>query len=460
MTKEFEEEGYMMMPGLRFKNYIKEFGYEKPSKLADDISCLVVSITEEDYLKQNLQKNLKNKSQASLSKIFNHNKTPGLKIIIHIINALGNAKPMISKRSIAKKIIEIYHNSYDYDDISTILLSFPEKDVSFHNSEKRSEINQEWFETNYNLLVKYGGLDWEDIETNYTELEKNVTNICKLINDCIVNKQYRYLKETYQYAENFLQICGHRSHRLDLSAELELAAIEKSDLETSIQAKASRAWSLVTDREILHATKILDGLIKDFDSLKIYSEKTNFSKIISYENLARIAIIQGKFNKAEHWFSKQDDEVEWGKQQFNLKPNIVTRYKLPIGYHQGRIFFYQGDFNSALSSFESTQESANKIGWTRMEICAQNWLGGIYTEIGDFKEAEELLLSGLDRAKIIKSKGRLGFYHRSLAILYVKSGRYFEANSQITKAYDVFEELGMKNAAIEVLRLIHTDIAS
>ncbi len=111
-------------------------------------------------------------------------------------------------------------------------------------------------------------------------------------------------------------------------------------------------------------------------------------------------------------------------------------------------------------SFKDTQESAKKIGWTRMEICAQNWLGGIYTEIGDFKSAEKLLLDGLDKAKEIKSKGRLGFYYRSLAILYEKSGRYSEANPQITKAHDVFDELGMKNAANEVLDLIHTNIAS
>lgn len=449
-----------MMPGLRFKNYIKEFGYKKASKLADDISSLVVSIVDEDYLQQNLHKNLKKNFQSSLSKIFNHNKTPGLKIVIHIINVLGNAKPMISKRLIAKKIIEIYKDFFEYDEISTILISFPEKDIYHCHSEEMSMINQKWFDKYYNLLEKYGGLDWEDIEINYSKLEENVTNIFKLINDCIINQQYRCFKETYQYAENFLQICGYRHHRLHLSAQLNLAATEESDLETSIQARASRAWSLVTEREILQATEILNDLIRDFDSLDLYSKTTNFSKIISYENLARIAIIRGEFNQAEHWFSKQYDEVEQGKQRFNLISNITIRYKLPIDYHQGRIHVYRGDFKGALSSFEHTQELAKKIGWIRMEICAQNWLGGIYTEIGDFPYAEELLTSGLSRAKIIKSKGRLGFYHRSLAILYEKCGRYSEANSQCTKAHDVFEELGMKNAANEVLELIHTNKAS
>lgn len=130
-----------------------------------------------------------------------------------------------------------------------------------------------------------------------------------------------------------------------------------------------------------------------------------------------------------------------------------------ISIPSGRIELYHNNYHSALQHFEQAQRDAEKIDWVRMQACAQNWIAKIYLVQDNLTIADILLKTGLDIAEKINSKGRLGFYHQDLAILYKKrdekEGISFkkEYNYHYFQACSIFNQLGMDNA-IENLKKI------
>jgi len=446
--------------GTKLQQLTEKYGFTKQSQLADSIVNLIAS--------RNLPKSSfdiqgdKKRVQSELSKIFTGKKNPGLEILLEMIEALANQNHTYSRFVIANEIIEIYQNQLNARYVSLILNQY---DIQNEESEnvidllKLSHIDREWFNEKFFLTQDCGGLDWNDSHRKHPELDDSMTDILKLLSDCIRHDDFQNFKKIYQNIANFLQLYGYRPERLLFSNQLDLAAQRLGDIETSIQARASHTWSLVTDRKLDLAKKMLSKLLEDFDTLNLYDEKTNFSKIISFENLARIAIIESNFDLAKDWLNEQLGEIQISK-KLNVSLRLRTRYAIPVDYHLGRISFNKNDYHSSLQYFEKAQQDAMKIGWTRMEVCAQNWIAKIYIFQDQLILAETLLKEGLEVTEKISSKGRLGFYHQDLAILYKKrqekettslENKYM---SHYHQACSIFIDLGMDNALKNLRKFI------
>lgn len=445
--------------GAKLKKLIKECGFNRTSELTDSILLFITSNTPKKNKSSLDIKANKSRLQSEFSKIFSDKKTPGLEIILQLIEVLSQKNCIYSPVIIGQKIIEIYQDNLNIRHTSFILHNYNKKNKDINTLSFLSKMDQEWFKKYYYLTQDSGGLDWDDSHRKHPELDKSIKEIFKLLSECIKNDDFENFKIIYQNIANFLQLYGYRTERVYLSQELDSLARKRRDKETSIQARASHTWSLVTDRNLELAKNILSELLEDFKNLNKYDQKTNFAKIISFENLARIAIIEERFDLAQRWFEKQLEEIEVSK-DLGVCSRYRIRYTIPLDYHAGRIDLYRNDYHSALQHFEKAQKDAEKIDWVRMQACSQNWIAKIYLVQENLTIAESLLKNGLDIALKINSKGRLGFYHQDLAILYKKKdekeGIFLkkEYEYHYFQACSIFNQLGMDNAIENLKRIV------
>jgi tetratricopeptide (TPR) repeat protein len=346
------------------------------------------------------------------------------------------------------------------------------------------EARERWINWYLRFAQHYGGHDMEEWHVRFDRLDEEWENLLALFDWCASHERYDVIKAFWCAEEpgsvvDFTTLYGYWDDRLAWLSWLIDTAKGRGDWLTLLDAIASKAITLtlmnnpssVKEKDDVEARNLspLESLDKKayvqegeyqeakdcFKEAQTYlSYAEPHVKVRLFINNAYLYIFLGSeqptyFDKANGLLDQAMDAVQ------QVPMPLRTRFILNIEYDYAAVLYWRKEFAAAREAFNSVMERANTFGWQWLANYAQNYLGDIAVNEGDYDEAERLLEPGLKMAERNKEKRRIASYKRSLAYLRQKQGRVDDALAWAREARDGFDRLGIEHERRKMDHLIH-----
>jgi len=330
------------------------------------------------------------------------------------------------------------------------------------------EAHERWITWYLRFAQEYGGHDMEDWYKRFDPLNEEWENLQALFSWCAVHNRYDVIKAFWCAEEpgsvvDFTELYGYWDNRLDWLDWLIDAAEGQEDWLTWLDATASKAITLA----LMTRDKEAEQCFEEGEQYLSYAEP--YVKVRWLVNLAYPAIFKIDSKDKEEINTQEDFDkacslLDQAREivQHVPDPLLRTRFILNIDYNYASAFYWRGEVAIARKAFQDVMERANTFGWQWLANGAQNYLGNIARDEGDFDKAERLLELGLRIAERNNEKRRAAKYKSSLAYLRQKQGRMDDALSLAhtaredfsrIKALGVDKEIRRMDSLINVLKL-------
>src|SRR6185312_10816876 len=130
-----------------------------------------------------------------------------------------------------------------------------------------------------------------------------------------------------------------------------------------------------------------------------------------------------------------------------LKLSQTLNYSKGIGWaykYIGDVFYFQGDYKTALKNDSISFETFKKITYTpgMARVCLTT--GDIYTDMGNYPQALKSIMQALDSYKVMGNRKGMGGVYGDLGLVYFLQGNYPEALNNHLQALKIDEEFGNK----------------
>jgi tetratricopeptide (TPR) repeat protein len=192
---------------------------------------------------------------------------------------------------------------------------------------------------------------------------------------------------------------------------------------------------------------ILDGMGYSNDALLYYSKSLSLAKDLGNTDmqaatLNNIALIYS--NKGE-----LDKALSYYEESLSLTTN--EKYKAPTYNNIALIYDKKGDYQKATQYFQKAIEINEKYGDYHGTSIAKLNLGNTYRKMKDYENAERYLSEGLEGVKKVGDKYWEAIGYEYLGRLYRDKGDKKTAREYFTRAYNLFESIGVEGDAQGVL---------
>jgi tetratricopeptide (TPR) repeat protein len=295
---------------------------------------------------------------------------------------------------------------------------------------------ERWIKWCLILVTNYGGRDQFEMHLRYDYLEASWSNILSALHWCIENGRYDEILTAWNNIRDFTHIYGFWSDRLYLLNWLIVEADNRRDYATVIRLMYDSAFTLSLtgpSTRLEEADALLQRcwLLRDYASFELQARVAAL--------IASIYIKQGKYAKAHEWLDTGETLLS-GSQ---LAAVERAREHASMLFDRGDTWFTMGEYSQAQIVFEQMLQEAEKSGWQRSILHAQNWLA--YTALLQKNPtfSEQTLLEGWAVAKRIKEQRLTAYFKRTFAYYYTEVGKYEEAIRWAHDALDSFKRLGM-----------------
>jgi LuxR family glucitol operon transcriptional activator len=167
-------------------------------------------------------------------------------------------------------------------------------------------------------------------------------------------------------------------------------------------------------------------------------------------NFVALHIDEQEFNQANQWLEQGKDILKQDKNQQLLHP----RTSLLINYHEAQIYLHTGIYETAKELYHTALNQAEEIHWERAITYIQDWLAQVAIQQGELKEAQNWLEKSLLTAQHYGDSRCIAFCQRSYALLEKARGNLEASTHWATLAKKSFTQLGMRQKAAEMQKLI------
>jgi tetratricopeptide (TPR) repeat protein len=269
---------------------------------------------------------------------------------------------------------------------------------------------------------------------------------------CMEQRRYADMVLLWNNIRDFTHIYGFWSDRLYFLNWLIVEADNRRDYATVIRLMYDRAFTLTLKGP---ATRLeeADALLQRCWLLREYASSDLQARIAALT--ASVRIKQGKYFDAHQWL----DTAELLLSESSLEAVERAREHASMLFDRGDTWFTMGEYAKAQTAFEEMLKEAEKSGWQRSILHAQNWLA--YTALlqKNPRVSEQYLWEGWIVAQRIKEQRLTAYFKRTFAYYYVEVGQYTEAMQWARDALDSFERLGMPSDIHQMHELIEKLLA-
>jgi hypothetical protein len=308
---------------------------------------------------------------------------------------------------------------------------------------------ERWVKWCLNLVTHYGGRDQFEMHLRYDYLEASWNNILAVLHWCMEQGRYADMVLFWNNIRDFTHIYGFWSDRLYLLNWLIVEADNRRDYATVIRLMYDCAFTLTLKGP---ATRLeeADALLQRCWLLREYASPELQARVAALT--ASIRIKQGKYFEAHQWLDT--GEILLGES--SLETVERAREHASLLFDRGDTWFTMGEYAKAQTAFEDMLQEAEKSGWQRSILHAQNWLA--YTALlqKNPRVNEQYLWEGWLVAKRIKEQRLTAYFKRTFAYYYAEVGNCVEAMRWARDAIDSFERLGMPSDIRQMYELIET----
>ncbi|MFK7809465.1 MAG: tetratricopeptide repeat protein [Saprospiraceae bacterium] len=125
-----------------------------------------------------------------------------------------------------------------------------------------------------------------------------------------------------------------------------------------------------------------------------------------------------------------------------------TLGKINAHYNIGNIFYYQGQYEKALESYNTSKSLADDLGNARANYACLAALGSVYEKLENYGKSIEFNLASLRLAEKLQYKTGIAFAKGNLATNYKKQGKMNRAEKAMKESIAMKMEVGNKVAVI------------
>jgi CHAT domain-containing protein len=236
-------------------------------------------------------------------------------------------------------------------------------------------------------------------------------------------------------------------------ADAKLGHAQQADLELQEARRLSDASNSELNGELLRTEAVVqiyrghlpEGADLSRKSLKFAREKRDsFLEAHDLFNLGLVAV------EMEHY----DEALALLKEAANCARPIQARLVIEAALGTvGAAYFYLGDFEKALSSFQQAEQESREIGTTSAQV---DWLwdaGSSYYKLGNLVDANRCLGQSLKAALAIDDKEEIAGIETDQAYLLFQEGQFDAAKTHSDEAIRVARLSGDKAGELEPLFL-------
>lgn len=299
-----------------------------------------------------------------------------------------------------------------------------------------AEARERWVSWYLNFAERYGGRDELEMHLRYDHLEAEWANLLGVMHWCMDRGRYTDMLALWNHVRDFTHIYGFWTDRLVLLDWLIVEADNRRDHAASVQLMYDRAFTLTLTGP---STRLEDAnaLLQRCWSLRQSAPPALQARVAAL--LASLCIKQHKHAEAHEWLDKGEALL----QDSVLEPLELARERASLLFDRGENWLTMGEYARAQAVFEEMLAQAERSGWQRSIVHAQNWLA--YTAL--LQQQPELsrryLWLGWPVASRIKEKRLAAYFKRTFAYYYRALGDLDESRKWADDARDSFERLGM-----------------
>ena len=311
------------------------------------------------------------------------------------------------------------------------------------------EAKTRWIDWYLQFVEKQDSKDWQEWN-EYDELEKEWDNIVEVIEDCIVSDRYADVQQFWQYIKGYSHILGYKNDRLqywnsrlDWTDWLVQSAKQNQDWKTAAEVLFDRGWTLTLMGQEKHL-KAAEPLLLESWKLRQYQEPNFQINLAIY--LGAHYLHQRQLEQSNNWLTIAQTQLD----ETQLDELNASRHWIHLRYYQGKICFYQENYELAKCYYEEVLKRCQSLEWQRASLMAKNWLGDIAIEQGETDEARTILEEVLAKSQEKKDKNRVAFGKESMAYLEKDSGNFSQSRRWAIEAKESFISLGMIPKADEL----------
>jgi tetratricopeptide (TPR) repeat protein len=306
---------------------------------------------------------------------------------------------------------------------------------------------EHWVKWCLNLVTHYGGRDQFEMHLRYDYLEASWNNILAVLHWCMEQGRYEDVVMLWNNLRDFTHIYGFWSDRLYLLNWLIVEADNRRDYATVIRLMYDRAFTLTLKGPSTRLEEA-DALVQRCWLLREYASSELQARIAALT--ASVRIKQGKYFEAHQWL----DTGEILLSESNLETVERAREHASMLFDRGDNWFMMGEYARAQTAFEEMLKEAEKSGWQRSILHAQNWLAYMALLQKNPTVSEQYLWESWVVAKRIKEQRLTAYFKRTFAYYFAEVGNYIEAMLWARDALDSFERLGMPSDIHQMHELI------
>jgi tetratricopeptide (TPR) repeat protein len=312
-------------------------------------------------------------------------------------------------------------------------------------------VRDRWINWYLELTQPYADRDATLWQTQFNKLSPEWINLQAIADWLIAAEQSKILLRLWRNLEPYTYAMGRErmrpqywAIRLEWTGKLIQAFTEQGDWRELPQLMLERAWTLVATRNAQLLPEAEELFQKIWD-LKGYQTDQFLMNVALKRGI--LYVEKNDFATAEAWFKETESLMTETCLNEQEEENQIMRLK----YYLGMCKFQNQQPVAAKPHFEAARQIAQSLQDERMLRMAENWLGDIAREEGNFEQANQLLEEGLRVSKSNQDLPLSAFSHRSLAKLYgdQKNPRknLRQAQKHATEAIKQFRKLEMTSLA-------------
>ncbi|MEM7331091.1 MAG: BTAD domain-containing putative transcriptional regulator [Chloroflexota bacterium] len=292
---------------------------------------------------------------------------------------------------------------------------------------------QEFRLINYYLsFVQQAGADFVQLEPEWEQ----ITAVIQLAH------QNGKAQELLDLADSLAHVWSLRGHYRQARQAYQLALEAAQTLDDMDQE--ALVW-LRWGQSCLEQNDYADAEIKLTESLNRYHYIEDEEGMVQSQiHLSRIAVEQGKYNKAIMWLNKCQEILEIAPNKKGL--GDVYFYQALIAFADGyRLDEADAYSAKALNLYETADNQTSKIDVLRMQ-------SDIATQRKDFAQAEKLALSAKTLSETLRDETQLATSLYCLTTIFIHQGKFEQAKTAAEDSLVIFRRTGIKRYEGLVLR--------
>ncbi|MEO1375944.1 MAG: NB-ARC domain-containing protein, partial [Cyanobacteria bacterium J06635_10] len=265
------------------------------------------------------------------------------------------------------------------------------------NSQFAQQLRQRWVNWYLKFSESFEDKDWKEWHLSYEYLEAEWENLQAVLEWCIVNGRYSDVKTLWKRIKGYIHIRGYWDERLEWSAWLIEAAKQGGDLLTASAAMCDRAVTLVRMRQV---SQLQEAEVLLQEAWELRQHQTVSFQLDLAANMVILHVHLGQLQQAQEWLTVKQQLLEQAK----LSESEYQEQQVQILYYRGQVFYREGNYQEAQTTFEQALSKAQQIEWQKATAAINNWLADIALLNGDLARTRQLLEFSLPMAQRNKDK--------------------------------------------------------